>query len=103
MPAELEHGLFRIAEETLENVVRHAEARKVTLALQSQDDRLELHVSDDGRGFEVAKTPDATFGLRGAHERANMLGGSLSVESAPGQGTTIRFSAPATLAPAEAP
>jgi signal transduction histidine kinase len=92
VPAELEHGIYRIAEEALENVVRHAGARKLALLLQGQEDRLELRVTDSGRGFDVAKVPDGTFGLHGMHERANMLGGALSVESTPGQGTTVRFS-----------
>jgi signal transduction histidine kinase len=96
MPAELEHGLFRIAEESMENMVRHAQAHQVTLALQSQDDGVTLRVSDDGCGFEVAQTPESAFGLRGLQERAKMLGGTLAVESAPGHGTTIRFSVSAS-------
>ena len=98
VPPEVEHGIYRIAEEALANVVRHADARKLALVLQARDDQLELRVRDDGRGFDVPKAPDATFGLRGMHERAKMLGGALSVESVPGKGTTVKFSVPLAAA-----
>jgi signal transduction histidine kinase len=96
VPPELEHGLYRIAEEALENVVRHAGGRRLALVLQGKHDRLELRVSDDGRGFDLARLPDGSLGVRGMHERAKMLGGDLTIESAPGRGTTLRFAIPAS-------
>jgi signal transduction histidine kinase len=102
LPAELEHGLYRIAEEALENAVRHADSLSLELTLRWEGDRLALRVSDHGRGFDVGGGAPATFGLRGMRERAKMLGGTLAVESAPGQGTIVRFCVPATaLGPAD--
>jgi signal transduction histidine kinase len=100
MPAELEHGTYRIAEEALENVIRHAGGRKISLSLRTHDEQLELQVRDDGRGFNVGQVPDGVFGLRGMHERAKMLGGALTVASEPGKGTTVIFTAPIPRAPA---
>jgi signal transduction histidine kinase len=95
-PAEVEHGIYRIAEEAIENVVRHAGARGISLTLQNLGDRLELRVTDDGCGFDRARQPDGSFGLRGMVERSKMLGGALSVESAPGKGTTVSFAVATT-------
>ena len=86
-----EHHLFRIAQEALTNAVRHAQASRVSVSLAFTDDAVELTVSDDGRGIPSEK-PDHGFhfGLSGMRERARALGTRLEVESAPGQGTTIR-------------
>jgi signal transduction histidine kinase/ligand-binding sensor domain-containing protein len=86
-----EHHLFRIAQEALTNAVRHAQASGVRVSLAFTDDVVELTVCDDGRGLTSGK-PDHGFhfGLSGMRERARALGTRLEVESAPGQGTTIR-------------
>jgi signal transduction histidine kinase len=84
-----------VVQEALANVARHAAARSVTIRLVWDDSRLVLTVQDDGRGFVVPAalhdlTAQGHFGLMGMQERANLIGGTWTVESAPGQGTTVR-------------
>ena len=85
---ELEQTCFRLAQEALTNVVRHAQARSFHLTLSRRQDTLVLEVDDDGRGFQAAS--GLGLGLVGARERAASLSGSFSVESAPGRGTRLR-------------
>jgi signal transduction histidine kinase len=90
---DVEQCIYRVAQETLTNVARHAQARHVQVSLLQEHKRLTLTVSDDGRGFE----PDAAdledhLGIRGMQERAEAAGGTLEVSSEPGQGTTVRLS-----------
>ncbi|NWF80004.1 MAG: sensor histidine kinase [Chloroflexi bacterium] len=93
LPAEVEVTLLRVAQEALANVRKHARATTVTLTLSFMDDALLLDVQDDGVGFVSGVAPGARgeggFGLTGMRERVARLGGSLSVESAPGEGTTV--------------
>lgn len=100
-PAELEVGepyatvVFRILQEALTNIARHAEAAHVDVELILGQQRLSLRVSDDGRGFDSSAPGRAdAFGLLGMRERALMVSGSLEVTSAPGRGTTVAFSVP---------
>jgi signal transduction histidine kinase len=87
----MEHAAYRIAAEALANVVRHAEARHVTVVLEPG----RLIVADDGRGFDPAASLDDTrFGLTGMRERARIIGATLEIESAPGKGTTVRLTLP---------
>jgi signal transduction histidine kinase len=82
--------LFRVAQEALNNVARHAGARMATVRLREADGGLLLAVSDDGVGFEPASTGKGMhLGLAGMRERLRLVDGSLDIESAPGQGTTI--------------
>ena len=94
--AEAEAALLRIAQEALANVRKHAAALKVTLTLSYLDDVVVLDVADDGVGFDPAATEAAAsgLGLRAMRERVTQLGGHLSIESAPGQGTTIAAELP---------
>jgi signal transduction histidine kinase len=88
-PAQ-EQCLYRVTQEALENVSRHAAARHATLRLEQENDHLTLTVSDDGQGFDLnAAEPEQHLGLRGMRERADMVGGTLTVQSAVGQGTTV--------------
>lgn len=88
----LEEGAYRIAQEALENIVRHAYASKAELVLTGDNESLVLTISDNGRGFEPGRHPeDGRYGLRGMKERATTLNGILTVESQSGKGTTIRF------------
>jgi NarL family two-component system sensor histidine kinase LiaS len=90
-PLEVEHALFRIAQEALSNIARHSHARRAELALACGTDAITLTLSDDGRGFDTS-APTSGLGLRSMRERAEALGGKLTIESAPGQGTRISVS-----------
>jgi signal transduction histidine kinase len=95
LPVDVAVNLYRVAQEALTNVARHANARHVVLHLRREDSRLILTVRDDGRGFEVPEilqglTADDHFGLIGIQERVELIGGALDVRSSLGQGTTIR-------------
>ena len=88
-----ETALYRIAQEALQNVAKHAEAERVSVTLRDTGkDAVELRVRDDGRGFALADRPDlmrVSYGLSGMRERADLIGGTLRVQSRPGRGTTI--------------
>lgn len=94
---EVELGAFRIAQEALRNVVRHARASQVELQVGFGADELVLCVVDDGGGFapeQLAEAPTEHLGLLGMSERARLLGGSLAVRSAPGRGTRVEATVP---------
>ena len=81
---------FRIVQESLTNIARHAEASQVDIKLDSRGDAMRLEVRDNGRGFLVgARGSRKTFGLLGMHERALALGGTLDIRSTPGLGTVV--------------
>jgi signal transduction histidine kinase len=90
-PVEL--ALFRIAQEALSNIERHAAAQQVTVKLEFSEDRLRLVVTDDGAGFDLEEKQGAsgsnTLGLAGMTERANLIGAQLLLRSTPGCGTTL--------------
>ncbi len=105
---DLAIACFRVTQEALTNVVRHARAQRVRIELSQSESVLELVVRDDGVGFDVAKTLEEAarrdrLGLLGMRERVQILGGSLEVESEPGRGTRIRVSLPLAEAAAEPP
>ena len=87
-------AVFRIFQEALTNVARHAGASVVSAALRRKDRAIELEVSDDGRGFEPAAASTGSYGLIGMRERALALDGVLQIESGTGQGTTVRLRVP---------
>ena len=96
---EVETTVFRIVQESLTNVVRHAQARSVLVTIVFGDDGVHLSIQDDGRGFDVAQAlagedGRAAWGLLGIQERASLVGGSAELVSAPDQGTTVRVSIP---------
>jgi two-component system sensor histidine kinase UhpB len=91
---DVEMALYRMAQEALSNVVRHAQASQAWLELEFREDQLQLTVRDDGQGFVVPPTPDryarqGHYGLLGLYERAELIGARLSIRSKPGQGTTV--------------
>jgi signal transduction histidine kinase len=101
LPEEVQIALYRIAQEALNNVVKHAQARRVTLLLRSTPppatrqrgkrwrDQVMLQIVDDGRGFEVARAANGRLGLGGMRERASGIGASLRIDSEPGAGTRV--------------
>lgn len=93
LPKEKEVALFRVLQEALTNVLRHAKARRVRVALWVEEDRLFGAVEDDGVGFDLERTP-VSVGLLGMQERIEGLGGSLHLRSAPGEGTRVEFGVP---------
>jgi len=90
LPANMETELYRIVQEALTNVVRHSHASQVDVILTVRDNKLIVIVEDDGDGFNPEKVSDTGhLGLFGIRERAEMIGGKLVIESAPGNGTTL--------------
>ncbi|MBL9084692.1 MAG: PAS domain-containing protein [Planctomycetales bacterium] len=88
-PSEVEATVFRITQEALQNVVRHAESSRALVTLRLRDDHLELNIRDWGKGFSTQDRKSRRFGLRGIAERSRLVGGSVEIESSPGQGTSI--------------
>jgi signal transduction histidine kinase len=82
-------ALYRIAQEAMHNIVKHACASMVTLRLAMQDGDLILEVCDDGKGFDPTKPFPGHLGLHSIRERVAQLGGTCSIESAPSQGTHL--------------
>jgi len=91
---ERKQALYRIAQEALHNIVKHARARTVLLRLNRQDGKLILEVCDDGKGFDPTGPFPGHLGLHSIQERAAWLGGTCSIESAPAQGTCLRVRIP---------
>jgi signal transduction histidine kinase len=99
LPVEVETAVFRVVQEALMNVVRHARAETVLIQMERRDHQLEIEVEDDGRGFEPESvtTPESSgrgLGLLGIRERVELLGGKVTIDSAPGQGTRVAVSVP---------
>ena len=96
LPDDVETALYRIAQEALTNVSRYAGASRVGIVIGRNGDEVSLVVEDDGRGFDVEEALSrGRLGLLGVRERAEMLGGWLEIESAPGAGTTVSVVVPA--------
>ncbi len=92
LPPDIEQGFYRIAQEALENIVRHAGASQVNVKLGWQANRLVLHVSDNGEGFDAQQEKiEERFGILGMQERANLIGAQWEINSQPQQGTVVRL------------
>ena len=96
---EVELLLFRIAQEALNNIRRHAQASEAQVVIDFAEDRVKLMISDNGRGFELSGRVDdlprsGKLGLAGMQERARLLGGTFEVKSTPGKGTTLIVEVP---------
>jgi signal transduction histidine kinase len=94
LPAEVETALYRIVQESLTNVVKHARACRVSILLARKEGAVKVVVEDDGRGFDPAELASDGFGLVGMRERLALIGGRLEVESNPEAGTTIAAEVP---------
>ena len=90
---ELETGLYRLVQEALTNARTHGDAAHVALTVERTTYCVRITVADDGVGFDPEASTDG-FGLLGMRERAALLDGTLEIESAPGQGTTVRVTLP---------
>jgi len=97
---DVQQGVYRIAQETLENIVRHSQAQSITFRLLRTREGLSLTISDDGRGIDRemlqrarADSPEG-FGLRGMKERAALIGGNLEITEQEGQGTVVHLKVP---------
>jgi signal transduction histidine kinase len=95
-PPESEAELLRVAQEALNNALRHAEAERIELRIEARDERLVVTVADDGVGFDPGApgVRSRRLGLTSMEERARALGGSLAVVSRPGEGTTVTLEVP---------
>jgi signal transduction histidine kinase len=91
LPTDVKVAVYRIAQEALNNVAKHAHARRVDVLLSCTPAQVMLRVRDDGRGFDGARVPSDHLGLGIMAERAEDVGGALDVRSAPGEGTEIVF------------
>lgn len=103
LASTVETSLYRIMQEALTNVARHAHARHVSVLLERRGDSVVLIVEDDGRGFDMAQVMQSRIngthlGLYGMRERASLLGGTVTIESTPGVGTAIFVEIPLELA-----
>jgi len=87
LPDKLRTGLFRIFQESLTNVARHAEAKRTDVSLSLHDHELVLLIEDDGKGFNITNIGQHKLGILGMRERAIMMGGTYTIQSSPGKGT----------------
>jgi signal transduction histidine kinase len=97
VPEAVEHTIYRVLQEALTNVVKHARARRVGVTLQASSHEIRLIVEDDGEGFVGRERPvgsAARLGLVGMRERLLLVNGTLEIESAPGNGTTLFINVP---------
>jgi signal transduction histidine kinase len=94
LPPEVETTLYRIIQEALTNVVKHAEAHNISILLARRDRAVLAIIDDDGRGFDSSVSEGDGIGLLGMHERVDLHNGRLTVESTPGVGTTLRVEVP---------
>jgi two-component system NarL family sensor kinase len=98
LPRESEVALYRIFVESLNNVRRHANAKRVSVKLEQHGEEVKLHVQDDGIGFEPSSSDTravGSIGTIGMRKRAELIGGQFHIESQPGAGTSVRVAVPA--------
>ncbi len=97
LPNNVEQGIYRVAQETLENVVRHSAASTISVELREDDAAVTLRIEDDGAGIEAGSLEEASeggLGIRGMQERALLIGGQLEIDSAAGSGTRVTLTVP---------
>jgi two-component system NarL family sensor kinase len=89
LPVRVEVGVYRIVQEALTNIVRHADAHNLTLDLTITPEQIALTIEDDGRGFDPAEVPNGHYGIIGMNERIKLLGGEMTLCSTPSDGTRL--------------
>ncbi|WP_454835435.1 PAS domain S-box protein [Pseudomonas lini] len=87
-------AIFRVIQESLTNVGRHAHASRVDIHLEHDAEHLQIEVRDNGKGFDPKQLPEGTLGLLGMRERGHMFGGTVTIDSTPGQGARVRVNIP---------
>ncbi len=97
LSVRIEASLYRMAQEALNNVAQHAEAKTVLIEWVSTPEYVQLRIEDDGRGFDPENVEEGRYGLVGLNERARLLGGSFAIESAPDRGTRLEIHIPLAL------
>jgi signal transduction histidine kinase len=102
LPAEVQEVVYRVAQEALNNVARHAGATHARLVLGLSPDGATLEVADDGVGFVPGAADASHLGLRIMRERSDAIGAALAVDSAPGRGTRVALTWPAPAVESEA-
>jgi signal transduction histidine kinase len=90
LPTAVKIGLYRIAQEALNNAIKHSRCSQVRIGLTCESGCVEVYVRDDGRGFDPAGAEPHRMGLQIMRERAEAIGAALQIDTAPGQGTTVR-------------
>lgn len=90
-PPEVQVAIYRVCQEALNNVVKHAAASVVDLSVTHQADGIELNIHDNGQGFDIRRTISGHYGLGMMQERADAVGAHLSITSQPGSGTTLKL------------
>ena len=106
LPTDMEVAIYRILQETLNNIRKHAHASEASVHAQFTKRQIKLTIQDNGQGFEVPEAitdfaSDGSFGVMGLHERAQLFGGEVSVKSQPGKGTIIQMVMPQFANPAQ--
>jgi len=99
LPSEVELTMFRIAQETLNNIRKHAQASSVNITVQLISNNLKMSITDNGKGFSTSRltgdlAKEGKLGVLGMEERARLIGGSLQIKSSPSKGTTVIARAP---------
>ncbi len=94
LPVRIEAGLYRIAQEALTNVARHAHAKEARLRLEITPEQIRLRLGDNGQGFDPSQVSTDRYGLIGMNERARLLGGTLCLDSTPGKGACLEVTIP---------
>lgn len=94
LPLRVEVGLYRIVQEGLTNIARHAGANRVELELNLTPEQVQMIIEDDGQGFDPTQVSQGHFGLIGLNERVKLLGGRLQLESSPGAGVRLEVTIP---------
>jgi signal transduction histidine kinase len=89
LPAEVQVDFYRVCQEALNNVAKHAKASRVDIYLKHEGAAIELHIRDDGKGFDSEQTIPGHYGLSMMRERAEAVGAHLSITSRPGHGTEL--------------
>jgi signal transduction histidine kinase len=99
LPSQIETAFYRIVQEALNNISKHAEASQVEISLEQKDSTIYASIIDNGRGFDLDKvlhpeSPERGFGIIGMQERISFLGGKIDIQSRPGFGTRIHIEVP---------